>query len=196
MKDELTKEQSDAILKALDEALTQGPWEATAFLKMIGKQLRETREGFLNHTQAAGQGGGKMAAHLANRIALRSGQQEIFISLYSADGMNMTSWERIVMNLPKQMISRPVYASEEDVKTLIKTKINKINEAYVSLYISQSDILAMPSDKTLVDKLGVPLLSLKDRSLRLENINCFVHQSGVYQYVFGRLIKNASLDDT
>lgn len=190
MKDELSQQQTDAILKALDEAIETGPWEESNFLKVIGKNLREIREGFSNQINVSGREKSKITSHLANRIALRSGQQEIFVALYSSDGGNIQSWERILMNLPRQMISRPIYADEEDVKALIRTKENKLNEAYVSMYVSQSDILALSADKTPIDKLGKPLLTLKDKSLILDNINRFVHRAITYQYSQGRLIKN------
>ena len=93
------------------------------------------------------------------------------------------------------MISRPIYADEEDIKALIRTKENKINEAYVSMYISQSDILPLPADKIPVDKLGKPLITLKDKSLSLDNINRFVHESGSYQYSQGRLVKNSAVEE-
>ena len=189
MKDQLTKEQTDGILKALEDAIELGPWEASNFLRVIGKNLREIRDGFVNQLHAAGQEKSKNMPHLANRIALRSGQQEIFISLYSSDGENLQSWERILGSLPTQMISRPIYVNEEDVKALIRTKEHKINEAYVSIYISQNDILTLPPDKIPLDRLGKPLLTLKAKSIRLENINRFVHKTGTYHYSYGRLKK-------
>ena len=100
-------------------------------------------------------------------------------------------WERIVNNLPKQIISRPIYADEENANQLIRSKENKLNEAYVAIYINQSDIIPM-GDKTPTDRLGKPLLTLKDKSLSLNNINRFVHVSGVYQYLAGKLIKESS----
>jgi intracellular multiplication protein IcmQ len=189
MKDALSKQQVDAILKALDEAIEQGPWENSNFLRVIGKNLREVRDKFVGQMNSDTQRS-KRSAHVANRIALRSGQQEVFVGLYSSDGNNIHSWERIIINLPKQMISRPIYSEEKNVKEFIKSKENKINEAYVSIYVSLNDILPLTPEKTPVDRLGKPLLSLKDKSLILENINYFVHQSGIYKYSQGRLIKS------
>ena len=191
MKDALSKQQIDAILKALDEAIEQGPWENSNFLRVIGKNLREIRDKFVSQMDSANQKS-KGNTHVANRIALRSGQQEVFVGLYSSDGINIHSWERIIINLPKQMISRPIYAEEKDVKEFIKKKENKINEAYVSIYVSQNDILPLSSEKTPLDKLGKPLLSLKDKALNLENINHFVHQTGIYKYSHGRLLKSTT----
>ena len=190
MKDKLSDEQNEAILKALNDAIEKGPWQQSNFLKVIGKNLIERRDGFLNQLGASSQAQLKAESHLANRIALRSGQQEVYVSLYSTDGINLQSWERIVANLPRQMISRPIYADEEDVKAALKIKENKQNEAYVAIYINQSDILALSPDKASVDKLGKVLLSLKDKTLNLDNISRFVHLSGVYRFANGRLIKN------
>lgn len=189
MKDKLTDEQSEAILKALNEAIENGPWDQSNFLKVIGKNLNEIRDGFLNQLGARSQSQLKAESHLASRIALRSGQQEVYVSLYSADGSNIQSWERIVANLPRQMISRPIYADEEDVKAALKIKENKVNEAYVAIFISQADILQLSSDKTSFDKLGKVLLSLKDKTINLDNISRFVHHTGVYNYDRGHLIK-------
>jgi intracellular multiplication protein IcmQ len=192
MKDKLSDAQNEAILKALNDAIEKGPWEQSNFLKIIGKNLVEIRAGFLSQLGASSQAQLKAESNLANRIALRSGQQEVYVSLYSADGSNMQSWEKIVTNLPRQMISRPIYADEEDVKAAIKIKENKQNEAYVAIYINQSDILALSTDRISVDKLGKMLLSLKDKTLNLDNISRFIHISGIYQFVNGRLIKNVT----
>lgn len=189
--DELTKQQVDALLKAFDDALEQGPWAASGFLQVIGRSLLEIRNGFANRMDASSQKNADAAASIANQMALRSDQKKIYIVLYSFEGSNLKSWERIVSNLPRQIISRPIYSEEEDVIAIIKTKENKINEAYVSIYINESDILQMPSDKLPLDKLGKKLLTLKDRSLKLDNIDCFVHQSGRYQFSQGRLIKDS-----
>ena len=71
MKDELSEQQTDAILKALDDAIEHGPWDKSNFLRVIGKNLREIRDGFANQLYAPGQDKSKIASHLANRIALR-----------------------------------------------------------------------------------------------------------------------------
>lgn len=188
MKDELSEAQVNAILKALNDALEEGPWDESNFLKVIGKNLRDIRDRFESQLSTAGESEEHMA-NLASRIALRSGQREVFVALYSSGGGQLASWERILSNLPRQMISRPIYANEKDVKEMIGSKENKLNEAYVSIYVHQNDLLPVDSEKTPVDKLGKPLLTLKDKSLKLDNINRFVHVSGIYKYVGGRLKK-------
>ncbi|CAM4505134.1 MAG: hypothetical protein LEGION0403_FIIPPAGN_01928 [Legionella sp.] len=192
MKEILSDQQNEAILQALDEAINNGPWEESNFLRAIGKNLNDIRENFVNQLGTRTKAQIQAETQFANRMALRSGQQEVFVSLYSADGSNIQSWERIVANLPRQMISRPIYAIEEHAKAIIKTKENKINEAYLGIFINQSGVIALPPDKALSDKLGNLLLTLKDRTLDLDNISRFVHVSGVYHYDRGRLVKETS----
>lgn len=186
-----TKEHNDAILKALDYAIQNGPWDKSNFLRSIGNRLIGIRDNFSKKINMRSQSQIQSDANLANRLALRGNQQEVFISLYTSDGSNIQSWERIIINLPRQMISRPIYGSEEQVQELIKSKENKQNEAYVGIYINNTDIIHLAPDKILHDRLGNPLLTLKDRSLDLENITRFVHISGVYKYSRGRLIKES-----
>lgn len=188
MKDELTEQQVEAILDALNEAIETGPWEESNFLRVIGKNLRQIRDNFISETGIIDQGV-ESSSESQGAYTLKAGQQEIFISLYSSDGSNMQAWERILANLPKQMISRPIYEHENSVNYLIKSKENKINEAYVAVVINQSDLLTMPSDRTPIDKFGKPLLTIKDRALSLDNIKRFIHFSGEYYYQKGRLIK-------
>lgn len=188
-KDILSDEQNENILKAFDEAINNGPWDKSNFLQAIGKSLKEIRDNFAKNMNVRSKVQMKQDAYLANRLALRSGQQEVYISLYTSEGDNLNSWEKILSNLPRQMISRPIYANEEMVKDLIKMKVNKQNEAYVVFYINKTDIIDIPADRVLLDKLGNPLLTLKDKTLDLENVSRFVHVSGVYQFNKGRLIK-------
>lgn len=190
MNDKLTKSQTEAVLKALDDALEQGAWEESNFLRVIGKNLREIRDKLADEI-ANTAGKQKSALKSANKALLREGLQEIFVTLYSTDGSSLQSWERILANLPKQMISRPIYAEEINVKNLIKSKENKMNEAYVAIFINQEDILSLPLDKVAIDKLGKPMMTLKDRALTIENISRFVHLSGTYSYSKGRLIKDS-----
>ncbi|KTD67786.1 IcmQ protein [Legionella steelei] len=186
-----TKEHNDAILKALDYAIQNGPWDKSNFLRSIGNRLIGIRDNFSKKINMRSQSQIQSDTNLANRLALRGNQQEVFISLYTSDGSNIQSWERIIINLPRQMISRPIYGSEEQVQELIKSKENKQNEAYVGIYINNTDMIHLAPDKILHDRLGSPLLTLKDRSLDLENITRFVHISGVYKYSRGRLIKES-----
>ncbi len=188
--DPLTKEQVDAVLQALNEAIEQGPWDESNFLRVIGRNLQDIRDGFINKIELAEKPHQHVPSYLTQKKALRGGLQKIYVALYSSDGSNFSTWERIIANLPRQMISRPIYANEDDVKAMIKSKEHQINEAYAAIYIAPQDTLTLSADKIPIDKLGKKMLTLKDKTLHLDNLDYFVHQSSVYHYVQGRLVKD------
>lgn len=189
MKDRLTDEQNQEILNALNKAIGEGPWESSNFLKMLGKQLTGLRDDFLTQIGAPVQQGQDNAGVVENASVAKQVLKEVYISIYSATGTDLQSWERIIANLSKQMISRPIYENEQDVQALIKSKAKIINEAYVAIGIKEQDILPTSAERGLSDKLGNPLLMLKDNILDLGNVSRFVHQTGVYELVKNRLIK-------
>lgn len=188
MKDQLTDEQIDAVLKSLNEAITTGPWDKSNFLKAVGKNITQIRDDFLKkigRDPAAEQA----SIEAASKAWQQGEQQEVYISLYSANGSDLANWERIIINLPRQSISRPIYALEEDLVNVIRHKDNKVNEGYVAIRIKKTNILELGQDKTSYDKFGKELLNLKDKTILLENITRFVHSSGVYHLEKNRLVK-------
>ena len=193
MNDELSKQEAEDVLKALDDAINKGPWDKSTFLKAIGKKLQEIRYDFASKMNDTG-AKSLTASHLAKRVALRAGQQEVFVSLFCSEGQHIRNWERIVNNLKHQVISRPVYASEEDVKALLRTKENINREAYVGVYINKNELLHPPPDRIPKDKLGNEILTFKDNAFNLDNITNFYHASGVYTFEDGRLVRQGDMN--
>lgn len=194
MKDDLTEEQSNSILESLDKALANGPWDDSNFLRVIGKNLKQIRDNFANEITAVKEERASALSSLTNSVTQHKDQQEVYVSLYTTGGSVLQTWERVIANLPKQIISRPVYANEGDVQQLIKSKENKINEAYVAIFINQSNLLNVSADRIPMDRFGKPLLTLKDKAIDLTNISRFVHSSGEYTLVKGRLVKKSSTE--
>lgn len=191
MNDNLTKEQINGILAALDDALAQGPWSASTFLTIIGKKLQQIRDEFEQKQQEGEQfeTTTQTVTWAGNSSQNASEMKKIYISLYTYDGSNIHTWEHIIANLPDHILSRPIYENEDDVIAILRNKGNSVNEAYVSFYIDPKSILEPLSEKVAVDKLGKPLLSLKAKALNLVNVDIFVHQSGTYKLIGGRLVK-------
>lgn len=176
-------------LQALDEALTAGPWNESSFIIMLGKKLHMIRDDLAAKIAQYEEGETDSPQYIAHRVQLSTSHKLVYISLYSVDGINLVSWERIIANLQRQIVSRPVYADEEDAQNIIKTKEKKINEAYVSFYVNTADILDLNTDKVPMDKLGRPMMVLKDNAIDLENIEYFFHLTGKYRYTRGSLIE-------
>jgi len=176
-------------LAALDKAIASGSWNETNFVLIIGKKLKEMRDNLEEDIKKTEANSDISSDQLAKNLAMQNSLKEVFISLYSIEGAKLSSWEQIIVNLRRQMVSRPVYASEEEVVAFIKTKEKKINEGYVSIFVKEDDILQIQSDKIQVDRLGQPMLVLKDNAVSLDYINYFVHLTGKYKYSRGRLLK-------
>lgn len=176
-------------LDALDKAIASGSWNETNFVLIIGKKLKEMRDNLAEDIKNHEKDTEFSSDQLAKNLAMQNSLKEVFVSLYSLEGAKLTSWEQILVNLRRQMVSRPVYASEEEVIAFIKTKDKKINEAYVSIFVKEEDILQIRSDKVQVDKLGQQIIVLKDNAISLDCINFFVHLTGKYRYYRGRLLK-------
>ncbi len=188
MKKYLSEEQLKEILAKLDKAIEEGPWEESGFLRVIGKNLRNVRENFANEVNLS-LGLNVQPEHVFIPASeLPTGFREVYISLYSFDGKSLPAWERVIANLPHQTTSRPIYAQESQVKANIRMKVNKENEGYVAIDIKDSDMLQLSEDKIPHDKLNVPLLSLKNKAILIENIKRFEHSSGTYPVKNGRLV--------
>ena len=152
-------------LSALDKSIASGSWDETTFVLIIGKKLKEMREKLAEDIKNAEDETDLSSDFLYKNLAMQNSLREVYIALYSLEGSRLQSWEQIIINLRKQMVSRPVYATEEEAVAIIKTKEKKINEAYVSVFVKEEDVLHMPADKAPVDKLGQNMLVLSGAPL-------------------------------
>lgn len=185
------------LLKSINDALKSGPWERSLFLRAIGKKLREIRDRFQANTGLdAGQTEGRVAdaGNLARRVAARSGQVEVFISLYNASGSNIKSWEKQLQGLSGSIVTRPIFDREEHVRELIRSRINKKNEAYIVVFIAQTDILEPPGGVSPKDSLGHDLLVVREGAIQAKNITRFFHGSGRYVFKDNKLIRQGDLE--
>ena len=187
----LSKEQVAAVLEALDKALSQEVWGVSNFLGLIGKQLQKIRDNFAE-SQELGDWNKSTIAHKNEDMRLQSLQDakmmRVFVALYAADGSNLQPWEHVLLNLPNHVNTRSIYANEEDVINALRNKPNPINQAYLAVYIDPQLVIEQASEKIAVDKLGKPLLALKNKAINFDQYDVFVHQKKIYRFVKGRLV--------
>jgi len=177
------------LIEAIDHVLAEGNWSDGVLLKTIGDRLQSLKKRFqqtLELGNAALQPG---PDNLAQRVAKRTGQREVFVSLYNADGNSLQKWERLLQTIGSQLVSRPVYQKESHVRALVRSKLQRQNEAYINAYVSEHDFLVPPGGQHPTDKLGHPLLLVKQGAFAASDIIRFVHRSGQYVYKLGRLVR-------
>lgn len=182
------------LLRALDNTIEKGPWDKSIFLGTIGKKLKDIRFNFKNRLRFLDPGfeetnseetalpaAGNTSAALTVP-QLTADQMEAFVSLYNLDGASIPKWEKILQSLDKQVVTRPIYATEQAVRMSIRAKTVRKNDAYAAFYLNKTDILTPKDGKAPLDRQGNSLLILKDMALKLENITRFCHESGVYLF--------------
>lgn len=179
--DEETKYNLE-LIRALDQMIADGNWEGGLFFQAAGKKLRTLSAELKTELQLT-EDKQPSAIEIVDYVKQKSGLLEIYISVYCIEGRNIKKWEIVLENLPRQIVSRPIYKREKDIKETINAKENPVNDAYVVAYVTEMDILK-PSfrDKALVDRFGHELLRLKDNALKSENITKLVHLTGEYAY--------------
>jgi intracellular multiplication protein IcmQ len=175
------------ILKALDEAIQQGPWTYNLFFRGIGKKLEDAREHFKHDLSLDKEALEAQASNIASEISREF--VEVYISLYQAQGAELAKWLAVINSLIAHNISRPIYKNEADVQAVLRTKLNRQNDAYVVAQVRLANLMPLPKDKPPVDRMGHPLLLLRENAIQLENIIRFVHVSGVYYLRNGALVK-------
>lgn len=182
----LSKEEQTEILNALNQAANNEVWTKSTILRVIGKQVCAVRDDFEKLINSSASSALPLSLQAETSASERV---NVFVSLYCAKGNDLKNWERMLSSLPAQLISRPVYTDEAAAITLIKSKTNKENEAYLSVHIPANTIVPNAPDKPITDKLGQPLLVLKGKPLAADYEATFFHESGTYQYANGKLTK-------
>lgn len=179
------------ILKALDEAIAQGPWENSLFFRGVGKKLCDARERFIADLELEEviRAAATPESSTPTQPVLDPKFTEAYIALYQAEGNNIVKWEGMLSSLAGLSVSRPAYQNEEDIMAMIRGKAYKINDAYVAVRVLKDYILKPTDDTPPVDRFGRALLTLREGAIRGENIVRFMHVSGQYKFVNGKLIK-------
>lgn len=184
------------LMQALEDTIDDGPWDKTLLLQTIGNKLKALRDKYKYNLDFGTEGDVvSEPGHLAERVAERAGQVEVYIALYNAKGNDMAKWSKCLQGLSANIITRPIYGNELDAKSRLRTKLHDPNEAYAVIYLDKVDILE-PADKAdvLRDRTGHELLSVREGSIDPKKITRFVHNSGQYLYKDGKLVKQDSQD--
>ena len=180
-----TVEINQELIKILDDLLVQGEWESSLFLQVTSKRLQKLRgeaKELLEKVNKNESGRKQAISHFGN-----DGYTNVYLSLYQSDGANFSKWQQLINNLANFSMSRPVYAKEELVQRAIKNKLDPMKEGYVIVRVRNDSII---HEKTSAeDRLGNPLLTLREKSVRLENVMGFVHNKKRYELEDGVLRK-------
>jgi intracellular multiplication protein IcmQ len=195
-KSALSLEQAKSIQEILNKLAQSPNFSQSTFLTLIQKQLIQLSEDFnqaVQNTYFVEEATPQLEQELPNH-------ELVFISIYCSDGSNLSAWERVISNLPKQYISRPIYLREQDAQKMAKSRPIVINEGYVAVYVDKNAIFETGSDMVMQDKFGNQLLSLKDRAIDLKKVSFFWNSSKQYSLkeqalIFSKIVPDFIQED-
>jgi intracellular multiplication protein IcmQ len=176
----------DKLIAAIDKALEEGRWESSLFFKNIRKQLQKLRD-FVKQELADDQSVNSLedAMNLLEIERRKAGYELVYIAIYQTDGEFLEKWVNPIKTLTGHSVSRPVYQAEEHVSELIRAKRSR-NDAYIAVWVKPTDI--MNRQNVVKDRLGHPVLTLKDGSVKLENIVEFIHDNRRFMFKENELV--------
>lgn len=107
----------------------------------------------------------------------------IYVSLFNFQGDKLNTWGKLLnaQALFDHSVNRPIYSSQEDIDTMLRSKANKNQQAYIEVRIKKDDILTTDSVNAFTDPFGYPLLRIKQGALKVENIQAFFYMSKKYR---------------
>lgn len=105
----------------------------------------------------------------------------IYIYLFNVHGMNVRSWINMLSQkqFNEYVFNRPIYTDKKSIETLIRSKANKVQHAYLTLALKNEHLIK--SDNAPLDSLGNSLAKVKEGSLRFENFISLTHNDITYR---------------
>jgi len=104
-----------------------------------------------------------------------------YVYLYNAQGMILRTW--LTLLTPRVFyeysVNRPIYQDKYHIESLVRSKANKQQHAYLTVKIKQSDIVSVESSAPK-DALGNMVIKVREGSLRFENLVAFTHNGQDY----------------
>jgi intracellular multiplication protein IcmQ len=189
------KEQERKLQRALTSTLTTWAREGSKFFDSVRLSLQTILDNFEALLGIKSSASVSSAVESAEQQASDSdaeNKMEVFISLHNSRGgqeNNLLTWESLLETIGQQVIHRPIYANESDVKTFIRGAKEPSNEGYVCVLIDDSQLIQRPGEQAKVDRHGRELLMIKEGSVKRQDVKRFVHLSGIYQYEKDKLVK-------
>lgn len=194
MSDDKLKEQIFEFEKIYSEMLSDERWQESPFLKVMHAKLMKLKNQLSDYIDLVYSEEKPILNGHIEKHPETNDLQKIFIYLYTSDGKKIDSWQRLIANLDKQYISRPIYQDEVHAQHAVFHAPIFSNAGYVAVWVEKKFINSFSIDEMQKDKFGHPLVSLKDRAIQLEKIDYFWNNYAAYHQSNGKLIFSKHLE--
>jgi hypothetical protein len=104
---------------------------------------------------------------------LSEGETTIFIYLYNAQGILVSSWQKMLTPklLYEYSVNRPIYANQSEIDLLIRLKANKVQHGYLTVIVKKDAIISTGTK----DAMESPIVKVKEGALSFDRIVSFTH---------------------
>lgn len=104
----------------------------------------------------------------------------IYVYLFNAQGATLNSWMNMLT--PKLFyeysVNRPAYSDKKAIESLIRSKANKNQHAYITVPIKKKDIHEMEEQKK--DAIGNPVVKVREGAFVFDRMIAFTHNEMDY----------------
>lgn len=180
MSSDENKKKIKSIIAVLQDLYSNKNWNASLPLKVLKKRVG-AYIAQLEHEAENNAPSYSQSKHI--ETVLPVGYLKIYIMLHQNSGENLKSWNSCLLSLTSSVLGRAVYASEHEAVKALSYKEDKAKDGYAELWVPEDVIIKLPAEKSLFDRDGQKILSLKQKSIKVENIKYFFHALG-YKYAF------------
>lgn len=169
----------NSMIKSLSSVIDAGDWDSSFFLKTTIKPLRkllseaEKMRGEISRVQGL---------EAIEEYQLQTGECKYYISLYQADGHDLSRWSMQLASIDKYTMGRPIYKNEEDVTRAIRRKLLQTSEGYAVIVMSESKVLGNEFADEKIDRFGFPLITFEQGDVKSTDVIEFVHGGQRYHY--------------
>lgn len=164
-----------SIIATLRDLYDNENWNASLPLKVLKKRVGAYISQLEHDLESLSQNENK---HPETAKALPAGYIKIYVMLHQNSGENIKSWNASLLSLTSSVLGRAVYATEHEAIKALSYKEYKAKDGYAELWVPEDIVVKLPAEKSLFDRDGQKILSLKQRSIKKENIKYFFHAVG------------------
>lgn len=159
-----------------EQMLSDERWQQSNYLKIIHARLKKLSDDLAESAHIT------MKNNEANQAdenqdldrALKEQTMQLaYIHLYTSEGKSHEAWERAISYLHQQFVSRSIYSNESYAQSAAQAAPIFLNAGYVAVWVEKSLIFPVEAGHEPKDKLGNPVILLKDRAIQLKNIEFF-----------------------
>jgi len=120
----------------------------------------------------------------------------VYVYLFNAQGIVLQTWQKTLNPsvFYEYSVNRPIYTDKAAVENYIRSKPNRIQNAFATIAIKKIDLL--PSPEVVKDSLGNTLVKVREGSLKFEKLFSFTHNNQEYVLTATGEIVKKTLNDS